>query len=151
MELVASRVDELGKAKITPQANQGTTTQQRPTTTTTPVQPAPTTSTAGPTKPKQRKKKTETAYADWDSRQRSKGTEDRRRSLTGSTATFGKRGKAKRSRRKRNWLKKVKRFTDKSSRMMRTRNLKQTAPEPDPNQHHRLKQQAGKGINSGLN
>ena len=78
MELVASRVDELGKAKITPQANLGTTAQPRPTTTTTPVQPTQTTSTAGPTKPKQRKKKTDTAYADWDAK-KYKGTEDSRR------------------------------------------------------------------------
>ena len=78
MELVASRVDALGKAKITPQPNQGTTTQQRPTTSTTPVQPVPTKSTAGPSKPKQRKKKAETAYPDWDSRQY-KGTESERK------------------------------------------------------------------------
>ena len=86
MELVASRVDELGKSKITPQPNQGTststtvrpTTQQRPTTTTTTaVQPVQSTSTAGQSKPKPRRKKGETAYADWDSRQY-KGTETQR-------------------------------------------------------------------------
>ena len=52
MEVVASRVDELGKSKIVQLPPQ-------------PVQPTPSTSQA---KPKPRKKKTETAYADWDSK-----------------------------------------------------------------------------------
>ena len=81
MELVASRVDELGKSKITPQPNQGTSTSTtvRPTiTTTTAVQPVQSTSTAGQSKLKPRRKKGETAYADWDSRQY-KGTQTQRR------------------------------------------------------------------------
>ena len=56
MEVVASRVDELGKSKIVPL----------------PPQPAPT------TKPKTRRKKGETAYAEWD-RKQYKGTEQQRR------------------------------------------------------------------------
>ena len=62
MEIVASRVDELGKSKIVPLLPQ-------------PPQPAPTTS-RGPAKP--RKKKAETKYPDWDIKQY-KGTEEQRR------------------------------------------------------------------------
>ena len=59
MEVVASRVDELGKSKIVPLPPQ-------------PSQPAPT------TKPKNWRKKGETAYAEWDMKQY-KGTEEQRR------------------------------------------------------------------------
>ena len=61
MEVVASRVDEIGKSKIVPLPPQ-------------PIQPTPTTSQP---KLKPRKKKTETAYAEWDSKQY-KGTEAQR-------------------------------------------------------------------------
>ena len=62
MELVASRVDQLGKSKIV----------------TLPSQPTPT-STTSSTKPKSRKKqKKETAYAEWDSKQY-RGTEAQRK------------------------------------------------------------------------
>ena len=61
MEVVASRVDELGKSKIVPL----------------PPQPTPTTSQSrGQSKP--RKKRGETAYAEWDTKQY-KGTEEQRR------------------------------------------------------------------------
>ena len=71
MEVVASRVDELGKSKIVPQPTQTTSTTVQP-------QPTQMTSTTAQPKPKSRKKKTETAYAEWDSRQY-KGTETQRR------------------------------------------------------------------------
>ena len=57
MEVVASWVDELGKSKIVPL----------------PPQPTPVTSQSK-AQPKPRRKKGETAYADWDSKQY-KGTE----------------------------------------------------------------------------
>ena len=69
MELVASRVDGLGKTKIIPQPNQTTATTVQP-------QPAQSTSTAVQSKPKPRKTKAETAYAEWDFKQ---GTETQRR------------------------------------------------------------------------
>ena len=78
MELVASRVDELGKSKIIPQPNQATSTTAQTTTTAVQPQPAQSTSTAVQSKPKPRKKKAETAYAEWDSR-KYKGTETQRR------------------------------------------------------------------------
>ena len=57
MEVVASRVDELGKSKIVP------------------LPPQPVQITSQPrVQPKPRRKKGETAYADWDSKQY-KGTE----------------------------------------------------------------------------
>ena len=62
MEMVASRVDELGKSKIVHLPPQ-------------PSNPTPSTSQA---KPRTRKTKSETAYADWDSKTY-KGTEDSRR------------------------------------------------------------------------
>ena len=58
MEVVASRVDELGKSKIVP------------------LPPQPTPTLRGQSKP--RKKKGEMAYADWDMKQY-KGTEEQRR------------------------------------------------------------------------
>ena len=63
MEVVASRVEELGKSKIVqlPQQPQ-------------PTNPTPATSSSKP----RRKKKTDTAYADWDAKTY-KGTEDSRR------------------------------------------------------------------------
>ena len=61
MELVASRVDELGKSKIV----------------TLPPQPTPTPTTSH-AKPKSRKKQKETAYAEWDSKQY-KGSEAQRK------------------------------------------------------------------------
>ena len=65
MEVVASHVDELGKSKIVPLPPQQ------------PTQPTPTTSQPrGQSKP--RRKKEETAYTDWDTKQY-KGTEVQRR------------------------------------------------------------------------
>ena len=68
MEVVASRVEELGKSKIVHLPPQPQPQPQ-------PTNPTPTTSSA---KPRTRKKKSDTAYPDWDSKTY-KGTEDSRR------------------------------------------------------------------------